>query len=181
MGIEIAPPVRLRSETLKSESSQSKVSSSSEDPIKESLKLLEVKPEEVAQAFLEFSGGAVSTGVLHGILNIIFEVWFPQYAGKPLLGFEPLPPIDDWLVGAAPLLTGVAATQMGNRDLMRVGVGGALYWGAMIVHNVILRAKAYGVGPRSSPASTAPAEEPAAMPRKQVSTEPTKGRYRITG
>jgi hypothetical protein len=175
MGIEIEPPLRL-----KTGGSRFEMSSSSEDPIKESLRLLEIKPEEVAQAILELSGGAVSTGVLDGFLGIIFDMWLPQYAGKPLFGFEPLPPIDDWLVGAAPLLTGVAAAQMGNRDLMRVGVGGALYWGAMIVHNMIFRAKAYGVGPRSSQASTSPAAAPTTTPRTQAPTEPTKGRYLVT-
>jgi hypothetical protein len=179
MGIEIEPPLKLRSGGSRFEMSE--MSSSSEDPINESLKLLEIKPEEIPQAILELSGGAVSTGVLDGILDIIFDRWLPQYAGKPLFGFEPLPPIDDWVVGAAPLLTGVVATHLKNKDLMRFGVGGALYWGGMIVHQMIFRAKAYGVGPRSSQASTAPAEESTATPRKQVSTEPTKGRYLVTG
>ena len=152
MGIEIEPPVKLRHS-----GSRFEMSSASEDSIKESLKLLEIKPEEIPQAILELNGGAISTGVLDGILDIIFDMWLPQYVGKPLFGFEPLPPIDDWLVGAAPLLTGVAATQLKNKDLMRLGVGGALYWGAMMVHQIILRAKAYGVGLKSSSASTSTA------------------------
>jgi hypothetical protein len=149
MGIEIEPPVRLRSGKPESES-HFKMSNMTGDHVKESLKLLEIKPEETAQAILELFGGAVSTGTLDGILEAFADMWFPQYAGKPLFGFEPLPPIDDWLVGVAPLLTGTIATQMRNKDLMRVGVGGALYWSAMIVHHMILRAKAYGVGPISS-------------------------------
>jgi hypothetical protein len=178
MGIEIEPPLRLKPGGSRFEMSE--MSSSSEDPIKESLRLLEIKTEEIPQAILELSGGAVSTGILDGILGIIFDMWLPKYAGKPLFGFEPLPPIDDWLVGVAPLLTSAAATQLKNKDLIRLGVGGALYWGGMIVHQIIFRAKAYGVGPRSPQASTAPAE-PTATPRKQVSTEPTKGRYLVTG
>jgi len=175
MGIEIGPPVRLKPETMGKESSQPKTSSTSEDPIKESLTLLEIKPEETPQAILELSGGALSTGILDGILDIIFDMWLPQYAGKPLFGFEPLPPIDDWLVGAAPLLTGVAATQLKNRDLTRLGVGGALYWGAMIVQQIIFRAKAYGVGPRSSSASAG-----TARPHTYNSDAASKGRYQVT-
>ena len=188
MGIEIGPPVRLKPETMGKESSQPKTSSTSED----SFTLLEIKPEETPQAISELSGGALSTGILDGILAIIFDMWFPQYAGKPLFGFEPLPPIDDWLVGAAPLLTGIAATQLKSRDLMRVGVGGALYWGAMIIHQMILRAKAYGVGPRSSSASagTAPTATLGKQPYGRLSntfynsdaasTGSTRGRYQVT-
>jgi hypothetical protein len=173
MGIEIEPPMRLRK--LGSKGSRFEMPSTSEDPLKESLKLLEIKPEEVAQAVLELFGGAISTSAFDGILEVFADIWFPQYAGKPLFGFEPLPPIDDWLVGAAPLLTGAAATQLKNKDLMRLGVGGALYWGAMIIHQMILRAKAYGVGSRSLPASTAPAEAPTTTPKKQA----PKGRYQV--
>jgi hypothetical protein len=171
MGIEIEPPVKLRHS-----GSMFEMSKASEEPIKESLTLLEIKPEETPQAILELCGGAISTGILDGILDIIFDMWLPQYAGKPLFGFEPLPPIDDWLVGAAPLLTGIAATQLKNKDLMRVGVGGALYWGAMMIHQIIFRAKAYGVGPRSSPTSTAPAEASTVTTRKTSSHGP----YRVT-
>jgi hypothetical protein len=107
-------------------------------------------------------------------LDIVFHTWLPPYWERPLFGAEPLPSVNDWLVGVAPLATGISATQLKNKDLMRVGVGGALYWIAMMINQTILRAKE-GPKPLQSPAS----EGKSNSETKRAPT-PTKGKYFVT-
>lgn len=83
--------------------------------------------------------GALGAGIGDGILEVKAEEWFPEQAGKPLLGIEPLPPLDDWAVlgvSTIPLALGHLAKNDAAKSL---GVGMTVYSGAMLLKNVIVR------------------------------------------
>jgi len=91
-------------------------------------------------------GGAVTTAVVDSILEGYSLEWFPEYAGKPLFGVEPLPPVDDWIILGVPAVLYLAGRFAKKASLKTFGLGGLIYAGPMIIHHMIVRAKSYGVG-----------------------------------
>jgi hypothetical protein len=102
-------------------------------------------------AYWKLLAGATTTAILDGILEAFSGEWFPEYAGKPLFGVEPLPPLDDWAVLGVPAAIYLVGRFAKKEPLETFGLGGLTYAGPMIIHHMIVRAKAYGVGPRASP------------------------------
>lgn len=84
--------------------------------------------------------GALGAGIGDAILEVKADEWFPEQAGKPLLGIEPLPPVDDWAVLGASLIPLGIGHFAKNDAVKSLGVGMALYAGPMIAHHMIVRA-----------------------------------------
>jgi hypothetical protein len=102
------------------------------------------------------AGGTV-TAAVDAILEAYSGEWFPQYAGKPLFGFEPLPPLDDWVVLGIPAAVYLVGHFAKKASVKNFGLGGLLYAGPMIIHHIIFRAKAHGVGWTTTGTSTSSA------------------------
>jgi len=107
----------------------------------EFMKLFEVRPEEASKTFAELAGGAGATAAFDGILQSIF-LTNPDFWKGQILFWEfmkQLPSVDDWIVAGVPGLLALLGALTGNKDLFRVGVGGGLYGGGMLLHQIIVR------------------------------------------
>jgi hypothetical protein len=111
------------------------------EPIEEFLRLFEVRPEEASNTFAELVGGAGATAVFDGILQSIFLSNPDFWRGQVLFWefMKELPSVDDWIVAGIPGFIALLGALTGNKDLFRTGVGGGLYGGGMLLHQVIVR------------------------------------------
>ena len=83
-------------------------------------------------------GAFISAG-LDGLLEAKSGDWFPEHADKPLLGIEPLPPLDDWAVLGVSTIP-LAVGHLGKNEAVKsLGVGMTVYSGAMLLKNAIVR------------------------------------------
>jgi len=112
--------------------------------LEEFLKLFEVKPEEVGRAFAELLVGsgvvATSDGVLESIYMSNPEYWTNKF---PFVGFpifpENLPPVDDWIAAGVGWFLTLLGALARDKELFRVGLGGSLYGGGMLLQRIIVR------------------------------------------
>lgn len=85
--------------------------------------------------------GAVSTGLLDGALEAIYELNPEKWGGKfPYIHtINPLPPLDDWIVLGVPLAVYGAGKWKKKEELKDIGLGGLLYAIPMFIHHIIIR------------------------------------------
>ena len=137
----------------------------------EFMKLFEVRPEEASKTFAELAGGAGATAAFDGILQSIF-LTNPDFWKGQILFWEfmkQLPSVDDWIVAGVPGLLALLGALTGNKDLFRVGVGGGLYGGGMLLHQIIVRNL-----PGAMPSLSSPTEALGGFAVKP------QGKYRVT-
>jgi hypothetical protein len=92
--------------------------------------------------------GAVTTGIIDGVIEAIYTSNPDQWAGKfPFVKtVDPLPPADDWIVLAIPLLAYGIGKWRKSETAEDFGLGGLLYAGPMFIHHIIVRAAAKAAG-----------------------------------
>ena len=142
------------------------------DPVRELIRLFELRPDEVERAVWEFAGGSVAAAVADGILEGFAtpERPFP-YWEMPVLP-DILPPLDDLIVAVAgPVVTAIGIGAK-DRDIARIGVGLSIYgvpmWLKTLVTRLVRKFKPAGSlgGGGSSPLGGGTRQQ---------------GRYRVTG
>lgn len=97
---------------------------------------LELKMDEAVPVI----SGTAATMATDVALETLAKFYPQEWMGKPLFGVEPLPPIDDWLIGVVgPGAATLIGALMKNKELMNGGLGGLLYGAPMIIHHSIVR------------------------------------------
>ena len=113
--------------------------------------------------------GAVDAGVeaFSGELDRWGQSWgFPAWAGRPLFGVEPLPPLDDWLIdlvgpGATALIGAIAK----NKEVTNAGIGGLIFGVPELLANMVIRTKQKFTIPAFTPPPTPSAQRYVQGPR----------------
>jgi hypothetical protein len=92
--------------------------------------------------------GAVTTGIIDGAIEAIWESDPAKWTNKfPFVAtVDPLPPADDWIVLAIPLLTYGIGKWRKSETAKDFGLGGLLYAGSMFIHHTIVRASMKAAG-----------------------------------
>jgi len=92
---------------------------------------------------LPLLGGALTTGAIDGVLEMIFDSDPAKWSGKfPYIEtINPLPPVDDWIVLGIPAVTYAIGHYKKREDVKAFGLGGLLYAGGMFLHHIILRTR----------------------------------------
>ena len=85
-------------------------------------------------------GGAVTTGVIDGAMQMIWTSNPEKWSGKfPYMGtLRPLPPVDDWIVLAVPTIVYGIGHFTKREKLKAFGLGGLLYAIPMFIHHIMV-------------------------------------------
>jgi len=132
--------------------------------------------EEAERAITELAAGGVSIAVLNGLIESVFrtnpDYWRQNPLFQKMLDF--LPHNDDLLVAGIPTVVTALGALTGNKDLFRMGLGGTIYGGGMLIHEAIIE---------NLPKYLPPIEVPEIPLKTQGNAFNVKtySRYRITG
>jgi len=87
--------------------------------------------------------GGLVTGGIDGVIEMVYASNTEKWSGKfPFIPtIEPLPPLDDWIVLAVPLVALGVGHITKKEAVKNFGIGGLIYAGAMFLHHIIMNTR----------------------------------------